>query len=263
MGAVLTSERERYAQDGFLFPIPVLAPHEVERFRSASDELEERLGGRPRTVDVRQMHLHFRWAFELASHPRVLDAVEAVLGPDLLVWATELFAKHPDEEAVSIGWHRDEPYMGLPVEHTTTAWIALGESTAANGCMRVVRETVRRVPAGADERNAQPAEDDEVIDVVLAPGEMSLHNVRVLHGSGPNRSRGKRVGFVVRFVSPEARPLEIRPPAVLVRGRDSRGHFELLEPPLADDPEQAVGGLRASALKHLDAVLRNLDRCRC
>ena len=257
MGAALTAaDRPRYVRDGFLFPVPVLSADEVRRFRSASDELEEQLGGRPRTVDVRQMHLHFPWAYELASHPRVLDAVEMILGPNLLVWATELFAKHPDEQTVSIGWHRDEPYMGLPVEHTTTAWIALGDSTPANGCMRVARET------GAQPRNGQPAADDEIIDVVLAAGEMSLHNARVLHGSGSNHSDVKRVGFVVRFVSPEAEPLESRPPAVLVRGRDEYGHFELVAPPVTGDADDAVSGLRASAMRHLDAVLRNLEHRR-
>ncbi|HUG92853.1 MAG TPA: phytanoyl-CoA dioxygenase family protein [Planctomycetaceae bacterium] len=276
MGRLLTpTQQDRYAQDGFLFPIAVLTADEVRRFRQASDDLEERLGGRPRTVDVRQMHLHFPWAFELASHPRVLDAAEDVLGPDLLVWATELFAKHPEDGVVSIGWHRDEPYMGLEPQYTTTAWISLGESTAANGCMRVVRPAaqVPRSAAGSTSRMSRrddngrtaesPSEGDEIIDVVLQAGQMSLHTPRVLHGSGPNGSREKRVGFAVRFVAPRARTVQSRPPAVLVRGRDTFGHFELVDPPVADDAEAAVGGLRESAMRHLDAVLQNLERCRC
>lgn len=283
MGRLLTvSEQERYARDGFIFPVPVLTADEVRRFRRASDDLEERLGGRPRTVDVRQMHLHFRWAYELASHPRVLDAVEDLLGPNLLVWATELFAKHPDDQAVSIGWHRDEPYMGLEPEHATTAWIALGDSTLANGCMRVVREpgawagragpAACRPPsdhqagtprqAGNGRTAERPSDEDEIVEVVLQGGEMSLHNARVLHGSGANHSQEKRVGFVVRFVAPQARTLESRPPAMLVRGRDEHGRFELVNPPAADEADAAVGGMRESALRHLDAVLRNLERSR-
>ena len=141
------AERRQYADDGIVFPIRVLSPDEAQRFRAACDELENRLGGKPRTVDVRQMHLHLPWAYELATHPRVLDAVEDVLGPDLLIWATELFAKHPGDEAVAIGWHQDRPYMGFEAGATTSAWIALADSVPANGCMRrsPVPDVTRRV----------------------------------------------------------------------------------------------------------------------
>src|SRR5436309_754596 len=139
MAEFLTEDqRRRYAGDGLVFPIPVLSPAETARYRAACDELEGRLGGKPRTVEVRQMHLHLPWAYELATHPRILDAVESILGPDLLIWATELFAKHPRDSAVSIGWHRDRPYMGFAAETTATAWVALSPSTPANGCMLAV-----------------------------------------------------------------------------------------------------------------------------
>src|SRR5437762_12875036 len=81
------------------------------------------------------MHLHFSWAYALATHPRILDAVEDVLGPNLLVWATELFVKHPHDPAVSIRWHRDSTYMGFDSATTTTAWVALSDSNAGNGCV--------------------------------------------------------------------------------------------------------------------------------
>src|ERR1043166_8116916 len=91
------SQKSRYRRDGILFPLRVLAADEAADYRRACDELESRLGGKPRTIEVRQMHLHFPWAYRLATHPNILDAVESLLGPDLLVWATELFAKHPPD----------------------------------------------------------------------------------------------------------------------------------------------------------------------
>src|SRR5262245_39213173 len=123
------AQKLRYEQDGILFPVRVLSPEEAHGYRAACDELEARLGGKPRTIEVRQMQLHFPWAHALATHPRVLDAVEDLLGPDLLVWATELFAKHPHDATVSIGWHRDRPYVGFDPKTAATAWIALGDST--------------------------------------------------------------------------------------------------------------------------------------
>jgi ectoine hydroxylase-related dioxygenase (phytanoyl-CoA dioxygenase family) len=262
-------QQRQYFDDGLAFPIPVLSAEEVRRFRAASDELESRLGGKPRTVEVRQMHLHFPWAYELAVHPRVLDAVEDVLGPDLLIWATELFAKHPHDEAVSIGWHQDRPYMGFEAGATTSAWIALADSVPANGCMRAVpgpsRHRVEPLeleggPLLHKKRSptAVKVNEDEALDVVLHAGEMSLHDIDIVHGSGPNPSAHKRIGFVVRYVTPQAQPLEGRPPALLARGDDPWGHFQLVDPPRESDAEEALRRMRDSAAEHLEAMLHNL-----
>src|SRR5262245_8466443 len=114
-----------YRQSGFVFPLSALSADEVTHYRDACDALETDLGGKPRTIDVRQMHLHFSWALELATHPSILDAVEDVLGPHLLIWATELFTKHPQDNKISVNWHRDRPYLGLVDGASTTAWVAL------------------------------------------------------------------------------------------------------------------------------------------
>jgi non-haem Fe2+, alpha-ketoglutarate-dependent halogenase len=238
-------DRRRYHEEGLLFPVPVLSADEVRRFRDACDDLEARLGGKPRTVDVRQMHLHFRWAYELATHPHILDAVEDLLGPDLLVWATELFAKHPHDRGVSVGWHRDRPYMAFPPATAVTAWVALADSTPANGCMRALPRPAEAAPGAA-------------VDVVLRAGEMSLHDTDVLHGSGPNPSGEKRVGFVVRYVRPDARPLRGRPPAVRARGHADSPHFRLVGAPPETPPDEALAALRDSAAEHLEAILHNL-----
>ncbi len=263
-------ERRRYFHDGIVFPVRVLDDDETRHFRAACDQLETRLGGRPRTVEVRQMHLHFPWAYQLATHPRVLDAVEDLLGPDLLVWATELFAKHPGDEAVSIAWHQDRPYMGFEGGETVSAWIALADSVPANGCMRAVPGPGRHSPPrtiAADGANSSgrkrhggvlQVDEQEAVDVVLRAGEMSLHDSDIVHGSGFNRSNQKRVGFVVRYVTPQARPLEGRPPVVLARGRDTAGHFRLAGRPSPSDTEEALAGMRASATEHLEAMLHNL-----
>jgi non-heme Fe2+,alpha-ketoglutarate-dependent halogenase len=248
MTRLLTEDqRGRYFRDGILFPVPVLAPEEARRYRVACEELESLLGGKPRTVEVRQMHLHFAWAHELATHPRLLDAVEDLLGPDLLVWATELFAKHPHDAAVSIGWHRDRPYMGFSGD-TLTAWIALSDSTAANGCLRAVPGPARR-----DVRSPEGA-----VDVVLRAGEMSLHDPDIWHGSAPNISDTKRVGFAVRFVTPRTRPRAGRPPVVLARGSQRNGPFRVVDAPAAVSGTGALAEMKESAARHLEAMLANL-----
>jgi hypothetical protein len=256
-------QRRTYEEDGVLFPIPVLSSAEAADYRAACDALEAHLGGRPRTIEVRQMHLHFRWAYSLATHPRVLDAVEGLLGPDLLIWATELFAKHPQEGTVAIGWHQDNPYMGFDPRLTTTAWIALSDSTAANGCMRAMPgqqrfQTTARRQASNGQRPSLEDDASQIVDVVLQAGEMSLHDSYIVHGSAPNRSTEKRVGFVVRFITPQASVSGRRPPAVLARGRDDYGHFCIVPPPPTADAPNALAEMQRSASQHLEAVLQNL-----
>src|SRR3989442_10733006 len=96
------AQRRRYEQDGLLFPLPVLTPEEADEYAQACAELEARLGGKPRTIEVRQMHLHFPWAYRLPPHPRILDVVQNLLGPDLLLRATQLFVKPPPHPAAAI-----------------------------------------------------------------------------------------------------------------------------------------------------------------
>jgi hypothetical protein len=256
------SQLRRYHADGFVAPIPALSPAEAAAYRSACDALEAALGGKPRTIQVRQMHLHLRWAFDLASHPRVLDAVEPILGPDLFVWATELFAKHPRDPAVGIGWHRDAPYLGLTAGRQTTAWVALADSTPENGCMRVLPRTAERPDPARDGDKPTPAEEPQLVDVALRAGELSLHAGDVIHGSNPNVSEHKRVGFVVRYLAPDARPSTGRPPVVRVRGSAPMEHWAVVDPPGETDPSAALAKMRASAAAHFDLVLGNLKQAR-
>ena len=260
LAKVLTArQQQQFWDEGIVFPICVFAAEEADTYRRECDLLETQLGGRPRTVEVRQMHLHFPWAYRLATQARLLDAVEDLLGPDLLIWATELFAKHPEDRVVSIGWHRDGAYMGLDPNQTLTAWVALSPSNASNGCMRVVYEADRRGDARGVRRIPTP-DEDQVTNVILEAGEMSLHDVHVLHGSGQNRGEEKRVGFAIRFTTPQARPAAEKPAAVLVRGEDRYGYFDLQPAPDDMDPANATTAMQKSARRHLDATLRNLKQ---
>ena len=235
------ADLKRYAETGVLFPIPVLTEAERRRFRSDVDELEALCGtSAPRTL-FGQFHLNFKWAYDLATHPRVLDAVERVIGPDILVHSTTLFSKHPGETFVS--WHQDGHYLELSEPRLVSAWIALSESTVENGCMRIQPGThLSRLDhtevhhennlLGTGATITAAFDEARAVDVVLGAGEMSFHHANVVHGSGPNRSAGNRVGFAIRYVAPEVRQRRGHFAVVLARGRDRYGHYEHLpEPP--------------------------------
>ena len=261
MGKLLTQEQRRqYDHDGVVFPIRVLTPEEAQGFREACTDLEVQLGGKPRTVEVRQMHLHYPWAHALVTHPRVLDAVEDLLGPNLLVWASELFIKHARDGVVAIRWHRDRTYMGFDNATTTSAWVALSNSTAANGCMCAAPGPNRRQGGSQESYQAQSFDGQEVVEVVLQPGEMSLHDADILHGSSANLSNELRMGFVVRYVTPQAQAPQGRPPVILARGHDHCNHFHIVDPPVGTSPEQSLAAMQESATLHLDMMLQTLKR---
>jgi len=268
MPKVLAREMvERYHREGVLFPIPALSATEVGRFRAAFFELEARLGGKPSAQQLSQTHLYFRWAYDLATHPSVLDGVENILGPNILIWTVSIFPKHAHDPAY-ISWHQDGTYWGLSSTQVTTAWIALTESTVENGCMRVVKGSHARsilphvetwapnnLLSRGQEVQVEVAEEDAT-DVVLRAGEMSLHHVNIIHGSNPNRSDGRRVGFAIRFITPDVSQVGERPQAVLARGRDDHHHFELLPKPPDGSLEDAIAAQSAAARRLLDALTK-------
>jgi hypothetical protein len=269
MGKLLTAAQvEQYQRDGILFPVPVLSPAETAHFRAAFEEVAARLGGRPVAQALGHTHAYFRWAYDLATHPKILDAIEDLLGPDVLVWTVSIFPKYPRDPGY-ISWHQDGTYWGLDSTRVTTAWIALTDSTLDNGCMRVVPGSHRRsiLPHrdtyAADNRLSRGQEievdvdEDDAVDVVLRAGEMSLHHVNIIHGSNPNQSNGSRIGFAPRFTTPETRQIDGESPtAVLARGRDDYRHFRLLPGPPTLGFDEALAAQQAAAGRFLAEIRR-------
>jgi ectoine hydroxylase-related dioxygenase (phytanoyl-CoA dioxygenase family) len=246
--------------------VPALAPDEATRYRGAFEELATRLGGRPVAQALGHTQAHFRWAYDLATHPAILDAVEDVLGPDILVWTVSIFPKYPRDPGY-ISWHQDGTYWGLDSTEVVTAWLALTDSTVENGCMRVVPGSHRRpilphrdtyAPDNRLSRGQEievAVDEVDAVDVVLRAGEMSLHHVNIIHGSNANPSDRSRIGFAPRFTTPQTRQIDGEPPtAVLARGRDGYGHFQLLSGPPALSFDEAVDAQQAAAGRFLSEL---------
>lgn len=253
MSNVLTPEQvRRYERDGFLSPLPALDAAEVSAARAALAGFESRVGPGLSYNQYRQLHLFFRWAYELTVHPSVLDAVEGVLGPNVLVHSSTVFYKRGHDPSY-VSWHQDGYYWDIDLPHSISAWIALSESGPGNGCMRVIpgSHAGGRLPhaqTAVAGHNMLPsgmevvvgADEGRAVDVVLEPGQMSLHHVYVVHGSCPNLSERERVGYAVRYISTEVKQGLPHYPVVLARGRDDYGHFELLHGPPGGSPEEGL-----------------------
>jgi non-haem Fe2+, alpha-ketoglutarate-dependent halogenase len=228
----------RYDADGVLFPVPALGSGELAWFRAGFDEVSSRLGDDRRPERFGQWHLCFRWAFDLATHPPILDAVESLLGPDLLVHSTTAFAKRPHSPDF-VSWHQDGYNWGLDVPRLASAWVALSESTPENGCLRVIPGSHRRSRMehftrphehnmlGTGLSVAADVDESIAVDVRLGAGEMSFHHVDIIHGSGPNGSDGPRIGFAIRYTTPEVSQRRSHHEVVVARGSDRHGHFAL------------------------------------
>jgi non-haem Fe2+, alpha-ketoglutarate-dependent halogenase len=243
---------EEYQQQGFLFPLRVFSESEAAALREKLEALEDHEGGRLPAPINRKPHLLLTWLNELIRDRRILDPVEDILGPDILCWGSGFFTKNAGDPA-RVTWHQDSTYWGLSKPDVVTAWVAFTPSTPENGCMRVIPGSHRlpqlphRDSFAADnllsrgQEIAVTVEESRAVDIVLEPGQMSLHHVMLIHGSEPNRGTDRRIGFAIRYLPTNVKQLAgVADSATLVRGTDAYGHF-LPEPaPRSDFHSDAV-----------------------
>ena len=244
---VLTAaQTEAFDRLGYHFPLRAFSPAEIAAYRQHLEAFEAAHGGRLGGQLRNKPHLLFTWADALVHHERILDAVEDVIGPNILCWASGFFHK-PARHPGFVSWHQDSTYWGLSEPDVVTVWVAFSDSVPDNGCMRVIPGThlMDQLPhkdTFAEHNLLTRGQEVQVVvdpslavDVVLQPGEFSLHHVRLVHGSEPNGSERRRIGFAVRYVPTYVRQVAgPRDSAMLVRGEDRHGHFEPEPRPVSD-----------------------------
>lgn len=246
--------RADFDRQGYVFPVSVLDADTTARYRASYLDFYQRHQHLLQTLPPNQRwqvnsdtHFAFRWVDELTREPAILDAVQQVLGPDILAWNTVWFVKMPGDKTF-ITLHQDGAYWGLAPMEVLTAWVALSPATPDNGCMRVLpgshrgpalpqRDTFN--PDNALTRGqevAVPMDESAAVSMALQPGEMSMHHLWIVHGSDANRTDIPRIGLAIRYVSPTVRQSSGgKPFAMLVRGQDRHGNFSLTERPQGND----------------------------
>lgn len=228
-----TDWRETYRRDGFLSPVPILSQAEAAEFRSDLERAEADHG----TLHyLPKIHTIYEPAARLATDKRVLDVVETVLGPDILLFDVTYIIKEPRSSS-HVSWHQDLTYWGFSGDEQVSMWLALSPATDVSGCMRMVPGSHANGRLdhqdNADESNVlhrgqtvAGVAEEQAVFCPLQPGEASFHHGWTLHASMPNHSDDRRIGLNVQFISPAMRQL-INPheTATLVRGNDPYGHF--------------------------------------
>ena len=265
MKALHEDQVTRWRRDGFLSPFPLLDAAELQTCQDGFRRFEAWLGGPVNGVEEMKWrtmpYLILPWAAKLACDPSVLDAVEDLLGPDLLLYTATFFIKEPHSPTIA-AWHQDQTYFGLEPQESIAVWIALSEANQAAGCMealsfsgqprqlrhasRVVEHSVNR----ASQMIVEPLEEGGPVAMPLAAGWFSMHHGLCPHRSGPNSADHRRIGLGLNYIPTHVRPTgSFKLAAVLVRGSDRFGHFDLVEPAKAElNPEGIAVHDRAVAL---------------
>ncbi|MCW5655821.1 phytanoyl-CoA dioxygenase family protein [Hydrogenophaga sp.] len=249
MTTPLPAPLERYHADGYTFPLRVIDSDKAASYRRRLEASQAALGGRFSGIYTQKPHLLFTWLAELASEPGVLDLVEKIIGPDILLWSTEFFIKQPGDGRY-VPWHVDDTYWHIEPEIQTTVWIALSDVGPDNGPLRYIPgshlEARRPIVSAPSADNmlisgqmAQGIDETHAVDVLLRAGEASIHDSRALHASGRNTGRDARVGIAARYIATSVRSTAMRESALLVRGVDRHGHFDPEPYPRADLDEAA------------------------
>jgi hypothetical protein len=238
---------EQYHEDGCVFPLRVMSEAEAAEMRGRLEAFERAHGGPLQGNLQRKSYLLFAWLGDLIRNSRMLDAVEDLYGPDLLCWNTNFFIKEARNPAF-VSWHQDSTYWGLNKPDVVTAWVALTPSNVANGAMEFIPGTHKsdQIPhrdtfapdnlLTRGQEIAVEVDESRAVPVVLEPGEISLHHVRLVHGSPANPSDDRRIGLAIRYIPTSVRQMVGTDSATLVRGTDAFHHFEL-EPRPASDME--------------------------
>lgn len=256
----------QYHARGYVNRVAAFSPGEARRHRDLLEGGERAHGLAP---DLRRkLYLYLRWADDIVRDARILDAVEDLIGPDLLVYHLTLWIKEPRSDAF-ISWHQDATYFGLsPADHVT-AWVALSPSNPESGCVQVVpgshlrgqlhhdmaQNPANMFPTG---QTVQVGPDAAIDLLVLEAGEFSLHHTYTLHDSLPNRSDDRRIGLGISYIPTHCRcSASERLTATLVRGEDRYGHFDLDPRPAADFHPAALA-VHAEAMRRWHAARAEL-----
>ena len=251
MGKCLSDRQvEKFHNDGFLSPINVFSINEASELK---DKLEdaEKIWPEAFSASARNnAHLNFEFLDSIVHNKNLLDAVEDILGPNILAYASTLFIKEPRDPGF-VSWHQDGKYMGLSENIGITAWVALSEANGESGCMSMIPGSHEKMLAHKDTfgkdniltrgQAVQNVDAGKAVETPLRPGQASFHCPTVIHGSQPNRSEHRRIGFAIQtYIPTNVKSIHGRASAQLVRGIDTFGHFDLLQRPKRDMEEAQV-----------------------
>jgi len=236
---ILTDQQvKQYNDQGYIAPIDALTKKEVDEVREEIEFIEELM---PNEIDKSgryNVHLISPKLDKIVHNSKILDAVESVIGKNILVCSTTLFIKNANQEGF-VSYHQDAKYIGLEPHNWVSAWVAITDSYKTNGCMRMwpgshleLKDHEEKFDKGNLLTRGQTVKgvpENEIKFVELKAGQISLHHPRIVHGSGINRSKDRRIGFVIQsYIGTNVKQTLGRNGVQLARGVDKYQYHEQL-----------------------------------
>ena len=231
---------EQFRHDGFVFPMSAISAEEAAECRACLEDYERRTGQSAQESLTLKSHMPFGLFSRLIRNQRVLDAVEDLIGPNILCWGSSFFLKEPHSEDY-VSWHADTYYYGIEPQETVTAWIAFTPANQVSGCIRSIpgshlgKTDFENAPdANNMLKRGQRTRNVDVSKAVYMPletGQFSIHHECTVHSSEPNRSDQHRIGYSIHYCPTHARetmynPIDGKKSAALVRGVDDYNYWD-------------------------------------
>jgi non-heme Fe2+,alpha-ketoglutarate-dependent halogenase len=236
-----SNQLKQYKDEGFVAPINIFSKEKAKEIRNQIELIEKELPGELDKSGRYNAHLISPLLDEVTHNSKILDAVESLIGKNILVCGTTLFIKNPNEKGY-VSYHQDAKYIGLEPHNWVTAWVALTDSNEENGCMKMWPGShldIKNHDEKFNEENlltrgqtVENVPDNEVKSVELVAGQMSLHHPRIVHGSGVNKSNDRRIGFVIQsYIGTNVKQVLGQNSVQLARGVDEFNHHEIIQRP--------------------------------
>ena len=263
------AEVTSFRKDGFLFPYEVYTPDEAAALYGKFADLEKTLGEEPQNRFRIKAQLPFPWLCDVVRNPRLLDAVEDLIGPNILCWGSSFFTKKANDPRF-ISWHTDSFVYGFEPAETLTAWLGFNDSTVESGCLRYIpgshkkrsEHEIKPDPNNLASlgQNVIDVPEDRAVDAVLKAGEVVFHHESTVHSSTPNRANHPRIGFSIHYVAPHVKETRFDgATAMLVRGKDAYGYWGADPQPTEDLDPACIEAMLATRTKFMRTTENKIE----
>ena len=239
MSYLSSNQLKQYMDEGFVSPINIFSKEKAKEIRNEIELIEKKIPGELNESGRYNAHLISPLLDEVTHNSKILDAVQSLIGENILVCGTTLFIKNPNEKGF-VSYHQDAKYIGLEPYNWVTAWVAITDSNEKNGCMRMwpkshldIKDHNEKFNEGNLLTRGQTVEnvpEKEVKSIELKAGQMSLHHPRIVHGSGVNKSNDRRIGFVIQsYIGTNVKQILGKNSVQIARGEDKFNHHEVIK----------------------------------
>ena len=244
MSYLSSNQLKQYEDEGFVSPINIFSKDKAKEIRNEIEIIENDMPEELDNSGRYNAHLISPLLDEVTHDTKILDAVQSLIGENILICGTTLFIKNPNEKGF-VSYHQDAKYIGLEPLNWVTAWVAITDSNEKNGCMRMwsgshkdnLKEHDEKFNNGNLLTRGQTVKNvpkDETTPLILEAGQMSLHHPTVVHGSELNKSNDRRIGFVIQsYISTNVKQVLGKNSVQLARGTDEYNYHEKINRPVS------------------------------